>query len=234
MDDVTLAYTHEHFNKLRTALGFKQDSELTELIEQSEAFRIVRNKETRQVVAFMSPLVRDRYVPTENQEIEEPPIPYGIFYCKANALANDNDRDKISENQRQHRSGIDMHVLLAGNVPKFHVECDTDAFNRVFDIMHHLLGQKDLFNRYFGECVFHYRLKYKVTDMQAVDAVCYFIDDKLIGHMSRRVGIENWPLEAILKWIDYYFGAKRLAQVVTEVHENWQRRKEEREKRKNK
>ena len=107
MDDVTLAYTHEHFNKLRTALGFKQDSELTELIEQSEAFRIVRNKETRQVVAFMSPLVRDRYVPTENQEIEEPPIPYGIFYCKANALANDNDRDKISENQRQHRSGID-------------------------------------------------------------------------------------------------------------------------------
>ena len=103
MDDVTLAYTHEHFNKLRTALGFKQDSELTELIEQSEAFRIVRNKETRQVVAFMSPLVRDRYVPTENQEIEEPPIPYGIFYCKANALANDNDRDKISENQRQHR-----------------------------------------------------------------------------------------------------------------------------------
>lgn len=234
MDDVTLAYTHEHFNKLRTALGFKQDSELTELIEQSEAFRIVRNKETRQVVAFMSPLVRDRYVPTENQEIEEPPIPYGIFYCKANALANDNDRDKISENQRQHRSGIDMHVLLAGNVPKFHVECDIDAFNRVFDIMHHLLGQKDLFNRYFGECVFHYRLKYKVTDMQAVDAVCYFIDDKLIGHMSRRVGIENWPLEAILKWIDYYFGAKRLAQVVTEVHENWQRRKEEREKRKNK
>ena len=70
--------------------------------------------------------------------------------------------------------------------------------------------------------------------MQAVDAVCYFIDDKLIGHMSRRVGIENWPLEAVLKWIDYYFGAKRLAQVVTEVHENWQRRKEEREKRKNK
>ena len=41
-----------------------------------------------------------------------------MSYCKANALANDNDRDKISENQRQHRNGIDMHVLLAGNVPK--------------------------------------------------------------------------------------------------------------------
>ena len=38
MDEVTLAYTSGHFNKLRTALGFKQDSELTELVEQSEAF----------------------------------------------------------------------------------------------------------------------------------------------------------------------------------------------------
>ena len=46
MDDVTLAYTRIHFNKLRKALGFKQDSELIELIEKAEAFRIVRNRET--------------------------------------------------------------------------------------------------------------------------------------------------------------------------------------------
>jgi hypothetical protein len=25
------------------------------------------------------------------------------------------------KDRRQHRNGIDMHVLLAGNVPKFHV-----------------------------------------------------------------------------------------------------------------
>ena len=95
MDDVTLAYTRMHFNKLRKALGFKQDSELIELIEKAEAFRIVRNRETHQMDAFMSPLVGDRFVALPSQEIEEPAIPYEIFDCKANALANDNDRDKI-------------------------------------------------------------------------------------------------------------------------------------------
>lgn len=147
MDEITLAYTREHFNQLRKALGYKQDSELTELIERSEAFRIVRNSKTRQMEAFMSPFVGDRYVPTFDQVIEEPAIPYDIFYCKANALANDNDRDKISENQRQHRNGIDMHVLLAGNVPKFH----------------------------------------------------------------------------IMKWLDYYFGAKQLEKVLTDAHQTWER-----------
>ena len=47
MDPVTLAYPQENFNKLRTALGFKQDSELVDLIEQSDAFRdfwIVKQK----------------------------------------------------------------------------------------------------------------------------------------------------------------------------------------------
>ena len=146
MDEITLAYTREHFNQLRKALGYKQDSELTELIERSEAFRIIRNSKTRQMEAFMSPFVGDRYVPTIDQVIEEPAIPYDIFYCKANALANDNDRDKISENQRQHRNGIDMHVLLAGNVPKFH----------------------------------------------------------------------------IMKWLDYYFGAKQLEKVLTDAHQTWE------------
>ena len=137
MDEVTLAYTRLHFNKLRKTLGFKQDSELSELVEKAGAFRIVRNRETNQLEAFMSPLVGDRFTPTENQVIEEPAIPYEIFDCKANALANDNDRDKISENQRQHKNGIDMHVLLAGNVPKFHVEANEAARDRVFDILVH-------------------------------------------------------------------------------------------------
>ena len=48
MDEVALCYPQEKFNKLRAALGFKQDSELTELIEQAETFYIVRQKDTGQ------------------------------------------------------------------------------------------------------------------------------------------------------------------------------------------
>ncbi len=224
MDDVTLAYTRMHFNKLRKALGFKQDSELSELVEKSEAFRIVRNRETLQMEAFMSPLVGDRYVPTSNQEIVEPAIPYDIFFCKANALANDNDRDKISENQRQHKSGIDMHVLLAGNVPKFHVEANIEAINRVCGIVYNLLDDDELMRRYFGECIYQYAQKYKDNYAQAYIALEYYVNNKLIGHMSRRVGIENWPEESIKKWVDYYFGVKRLPQVIAEIHEAWLRR----------
>ena len=222
MDEVTLAYTREHFNKLRKTLGFKQDSELSELIEKSEAFRVVRNKETHQLEAFMSPLVADRFVPNANQVVEEPSISYGIFYCKANALANDNDCDKISENQRQHMNGIDMRVLLAGNVPKFHVKANSDAFDRVYNIIYNIFGDDNMRRRYFGECVYHYAIKYRVSTDMACCALGRFIDEKLIGHMSRRVGIENWPQEAILKWVAYYFSVKRLPIVITEIHEVYQ------------
>jgi hypothetical protein len=221
MDEVTLAYTSMHFNKLRKALGFKQDSELSELVEKAGAFRIVRNRETNQLEAFMSPLVGDRFTPTKNQVIEEPAIPYEIFDCKANALANDNDRDKISENQRQHKNGIDMHVLLAGNVPKFHVEANEEAVNRVVEIINHILDNKDLHQYYFGECVYHICKKYNVDYNKACEVLNYYVRGKLAGHMSRRVGIENWPLNAILDWLRYYFGAKRLSQVITEVREEW-------------
>ncbi len=221
MDEVTLAYTRLHFNKLRKALGFKQDSELSELVEKAGAFRIVRNRETNQLEAFMSPLVGDRFTPTENQVIEEPAIPCEIFDCKANALANDNDRDKISENQRQHKNGIDMHVLLAGNVPKFHVEANEEAVNRVVEIINHILDNKDLHQYYFGECVYHICKKYNVEYNKACEVLNYYVRGKLAGHMSRRVGIENWPLNAILDWLRYYFGAKRLSQVITEVREEW-------------
>jgi len=224
MDDVTLAYPREQFNKLRKVLGFKQDSELSELVEKSEAFRIVRHKDTRQMEAFMSPFVGDRFVPTANQEIEEPAIPYDLFFCKANALANDNDRDKISENQRQHRNGIDMHVLLAGNVPKFHVEAKPEAHERVSAILNELLDDDEYMRRYFGECIYQYAHKYKVDYPQTYTIVKYFVLNKLIEHMSRRVGVENWPEESVIKWVDYYFGVKRLPRVIAEIREEWMRR----------
>ena len=196
---------------------------MSELVEKAGAFRIVRNRETNQLEAFISPLVGDRFTPTENQVIEEPSIPYEIFDCKANALANDNDRDKISENQRQHKNGIDMHVLLAGNVPKFHVEASEGAKNRIIEIIGHIHGNKELYYYYFGECIYHYCKKYKVSQKEACNMLEYFLRRKLIGHMSRRVGIENWPIDAILEWLNYYFGAKRLPQVITEVHEEWKK-----------
>lgn len=219
MDEVTLAYTREHFNKLRTALGFKQDSELAELIELSEAFRIVRDKDTHQIVAFMSPLVRDRFVPAPNQEIEEPAIPYDIFFCKANALANDNDRDKISENQRQHRNGIDMHVLLAGNVPKFHITPSTEAVQRIGEGLWKIFNDDELCKLYYGEFLYQYAHKYKEGWEGAMKALYTYIKNHLIDHMSRRVGIENWPQEAILTWLNYIFAAKQLPHVITQAHE---------------
>lgn len=223
MDEVTLAYTCEHFNKLRKTLGFKQDSELAELIERSEAFRIVRNKDTRQMEAFMSPLVGDRYVPTDSQMIEEPAIPYGIFFCKTDALANDNDRDKIAENQRQHRNGIDMHVLLAGNVPKFHVTASDEALRRINKGLITILNNDHMYQRYYGEFAYQYGRKYKTDRRQTDYVLAVYIEDKLTVHMSRRVGIENWPSEAILKWIDYYFSVKQLPKVIADAHEVWQR-----------
>jgi len=223
MDEVTLAYTRIHFNQLRKALGFKQDSELTELIERSEAFRIVRDKESHQMEAFMSPLIRDRFVPTPNQEIEEPAIPYEIFYCKANALANDNDRDKISENQRQHMNGIDMHVLLAGNVPKFHIIPYADAFTRIQNGLLKIYHDEQLRQRYLGEFIYHYMMKYKTDKSQAETVLYLFLRNHLITHMACRVGIENWPSEAITTWIRNYFGAKQIPYVITQAHDLWQK-----------
>jgi hypothetical protein len=220
MDEVTLAYTRVHFNKLRKVLGFKQDSELTELIEKSEAFRIVRNKETHEMEAFMSPLVGDRFSPTPNQEIEEPAIPYELFFCKANALANDNDRDKISENQRQHKGGIDMHVLLAGNVPKFHITANEEAHQRISNGLWTLFNNPETHKVYFGEFIYAYRMKYKVVTEEADMVLRTFIQDILIDHMSRRVGIENWPSEAIYTWLNYYFAADQIPKVITRAHDN--------------
>ena len=42
--------------------------------------------------------------------------------------------------------------------------------------------------------------------------------------MSRRVGVENWPEESVIKWVDYYFGVKRLPRVIAGIREEWMRR----------
>ena len=46
-----------------------------------------------------------------------------------------------------------------------------------------------------------------------------YIDEKLARHMACRVGIENWPGEAITKWVQNYFNAKKLPFVITEANQ---------------
>ena len=65
-----------------------------------------------------------------------------------------------------------------------------------------------------------------VSKEMADSVLNIYIDGRLAGHMARRVGIENWPSEAILKWLDYYFGAKQIEKVVTDAHQTWERHQE--------
>ena len=221
MDPVTLTYSKEKFNKLRTALGFKQESELTELVEQAEAFRIVREKDSGEMMAFMTPLVPDRFVPTPDQEIVEPKIESEVFDCKANALANNNDRDKISENLRDHKNRINMKMLLAGNVPHFHATPNEEALQRLGNGLRRLYEDYDMRQRFFGEFLYHYARKYKVEARQAERVLSVYIERRLIKHMACRVGIENWPSEAISTWLRNYFGAKKMEYVLTDAKQTW-------------
>ena len=223
MDPVTLCYPQLKFNELRKALGFKQDSELTSLVEQSDCFRIVRDRETGQMAAFMTPLVPDRFVPTDCQEIIEPSINHAIFDCKVNALVNPNDRDRIAENLRAHKNGINMKVLLAGNVPQFHVKPSEEAVRRISDGLKNLFCQSELQQYYFGEFLYHYQRKYKVDLNEAERVLITYLVLHLTKHMACRVGIENWPSEAIAKWVKNYFGPKKLAYVITEAHHLWEK-----------
>lgn len=223
MDPVTLCYPQLKFNELRKALGFKQDSELTSLVEQSDCFRIVRDRETGQMMAFMTPLVPDRFVPTDCQEIIEPSINHAIFDCKVNALVNPNDRDRIAENLRAHKNGINMKVLLAGNVPQFHAKPSEEAVRRISDGLQHLFCKPELQQYYFGEFLYHYQHKYKVDLNEAERVLITYLVLHLTKHMACRVGIENWPSEAIAKWVKNYFGPKKLAYVITDAHHIWEK-----------
>lgn len=223
MDPVTLCYPQLKFNELRKALGFKQDSELTSLVEQSDCFRIVRDRETGQMMAFMTPLVPDRFVPTDCQEIIEPSINHAIFDCKVNALVNPNDRDRIAENLRAHKNGINMKVLLAGNVPQFHAKPSEEAVRRISDGLQHLFCKPELQQYFFGEFIYHYERKYKVGLYETERVLMAYLSQHLTKHMACRVGIENWPSEAIAKWVKNYFGPKKLSYVITEAHHLWEK-----------
>ena len=63
-------------------------------------------------------------------------------------------------------------------------------------------------------------MKYKVVTEEADMILRMFIQDILIDHMSRRVGIENWPSEAIYTWLNYYFAADQIPKVITRAHDN--------------
>lgn len=223
MDPVTLCYPQLKFNELRKALGFKQDSELTSLVEQSDCFRIVRDRETGQMMAFMTPLVPDRFVPTDCQEIIEPSINHAIFDCKVNALVNPNDRDRIAENLRAHKDGINMKVLLAGNVPQFHAKPSEEAVRRISDGLQHLFCKPELQQYFFGEFIYHYERKYKVGLYETERVLMAYLSQHLTKHMACRVGIENWPSEAIAKWVKNFFGPKKLSYVITEAHHLWEK-----------
>lgn len=223
MDPVTLCYPQLKFNELRKALGFKQDSELTSLVEQSDCFRIVRDRETGQMMAFMTPLVPDRFVPTDCQEIIEPSINHAIFDCKINALVNPNDRDRIAENLRAHKNGINMKVLLAGNVPQFHAKPSEEAVRRISDGLQHLFCKPELQQYFFGEFIYHYERKYKVGLYETERVLMAYLSQHLTKHMACRVGIENWPSEAIAKWVKNFFGPKKLSYVITEAHHLWEK-----------
>ena len=223
MDPVTLCYPQLKFNELRKALGFKQDSELTSLVEQSDCFRIVRDRETGQMMAFMTPLVPDRFVPTDCQEIIEPSINHAIFDCKVNALVNPNDRDRIAENLRAHKNGINMKVLLAGNVPQFHAKPSEEAVRRISDGLLHLFCKPELQQYFFGEFIYHYERKYKVGLYETERVLMAYLSQHLTKHMACRVGIENWPSEAIAKWVKNFFGPKKLSYVITEAHHLWEK-----------
>ena len=224
MDEVTLCYPQEKFNKLRTALGFKQDSELVELVESADAFRIVRNKDTKEMMAFMTPMVPDRFAATPNQVIEEPKTESAIFYCKANALANTDERDKIAENLHIHKNSINMKMLLAGKVPKFHAEPNKEAYTRMSDGFNRMFGTPEIRNIYFGEFLYHYQRKYHVGNIQAEEVLAYYLVNHLTKHMACRVGIENWPGEAITQWVKNYFGPRKLEFAITEAHDLFQKK----------
>ena len=80
-----------------------------------------------------------------------------------------------------------------------------------------ILDNDWLRGKYYGEFLYAYMKKYDVDDTVAYAVLSTYIDEKLARHMACRVGIENWPGEAIAKWVQNYFGAKKLPFVITEA-----------------
>ena len=116
-----------------------------------------------------------------------------------------------------------MKMLLAGNVPKFHTTPNEEAYLRVSNGFNKMFGIPELRNIYFGEFLYHYRHKYRVSDAQAQEVLGCYLVNHLTKHMACRVGIENWPGEAIIQWVKNYFGPRKLGFVVTEAHDVWKK-----------
>lgn len=221
MNEETLAYTHNKFNKLRIFLGFKQDAELIDLVVKSGAFRIVRDAETQQVIAFMTPLIPDRFNVPQGQELTEPEINSGVFECKLNAIANSNDHDRISENLRVHKRGVKVKVLLAGNVPQFHKTASEVAVNRARAFFNRIHSDPFLYRHYYGNFLYRLERKYGVNESAASRVLTCFIKNYLADHFSRRVGIENAPEESLEIWLQNYFGPKRMEHALDQAWDTW-------------
>ena len=112
-----------------------------------------------------------------------------------------------------------MRVLLAGNVPKFHIIPILEALERIQGGLWKIFNDDKLCKLYYGEFLYQYAHKYKEDKEGAMKALHIYIRNHLIDHMSRRVGIENWPQEAVLTWLRNIFAAKQLPLVITQAHD---------------
>ena len=117
-----------------------------------------------------------------------------------------------------------MKMLLAGKVPKFHAEPNKEAYTRMSDGFNWMFGTPEIRNIYFGEFLYHYQRKYHVGNIQAEEVLAYYLVNHLTKHMACRVGIENWPGEAITQWVKNYFGPRKLEFVITEAHDLFQKK----------
>ena len=81
------------------------------------------------------------------------------------------------------------------------------------------LGVEFYSNRYFGEFTQAYARKYRVPEYVAKEDLLFYLDEKVTHHIARRVGIENWESDAILKWVMNYFSVKFMQRNITEAHE---------------
>ena len=104
-------------------------------------------------------------------------------------------------------------------MPKFHIKPNEEAYRRMENGLLKIYTDPNLHQIYYGEFIYHYMAKYKTSKDKAEMALSLYLKDHLIRHMACRVGIENWPAEAILTWIRNYFGAKQLPHVITQAHD---------------
>ena len=75
-----------------------------------------------------------------------------------------------------------MRVLLAGNVPKFHVTPSEEAISRISEGLYKIYSNPTYRKAYFGEFLYHYARKYKVIDWTAEEALGIYLEKHLTKH----------------------------------------------------